>query len=158
MALLKCYECGHLVSPSAQACPSCGAPFATPKIKKDIGCFGSTVVVVIAVVAFIVLLPMCFSSGSSSKKNLSGSYNTSSSAWNGSVPCVEKHIKNTLKDPDSYKSYKWSKVEKNTDGTFLVAHEYGAKNGYGGMVKKAKYFTYDSNGKILSAKPASFND
>lgn len=26
MALIKCYECGHLVSDKAQACPQCGAP------------------------------------------------------------------------------------------------------------------------------------
>lgn len=152
MALKQCSECGHGMSTKAVACPSCG--------KKN-GMGTSTGCLIMAGL-FIILVLMwsgCPSGSSSSKKDIdTGNRNTSSSAWDGSVPCVEQYLKNTLRDPQSYKSYKWSEVEKNADGTYQVAHEYGAKNGFGGMVRETKLFIYNSKGEILKTLPTRFKD
>lgn len=74
------------------------------------------------------------------------------SEWDGSVKQVEDYLKNTLNDPDSYKSVEWSPVGKSaTAGQFFVRHKYRAKNGFGGVVTKDQIFTLDSLGTIVGA-------
>jgi hypothetical protein len=94
----------------------------------------------------------------SEKKSVTGSYHTSNSEWDSSVPCIEGYVKDYLSDPDSYKSHKWSEVQDNGDGTYSVTHEYGAKNGFGAMVRETKKFTYDSSGTVTNTIPARFSN
>ena len=37
MALIKCEECGHMVSDRAEACPNCGAPTTKPSVCSECG-------------------------------------------------------------------------------------------------------------------------
>jgi len=50
----------------------------------------------------------------------------------GSVPRVVDFVKNKLlKQPDSYQSVRWFRVEKNRGGNFEVRHRFRAKNDEG---------------------------
>lgn len=74
------------------------------------------------------------------------------SEWDGSVKQVEDYLKNTLNDPDSYKSVEWGPVGKSiAAGQFFVRHKYRAKNGFGGVVTNDQIFTLDSLGTIIGA-------
>lgn len=88
------------------------------------------------------------SSSSDSNANHEVVYNSS---WDGSVRQVERYLKNNLKDPDSYQSIEWSKVVKQSDGSFMVRHKYRAKNSFGGYVVEEKIFTLDSSGNVTGS-------
>lgn len=60
MALIKCKECGHQVSSTAQACPNCGAQVA----RKPIGC-GSAIVIVFLALVIAVSAQLIFHSDTS---------------------------------------------------------------------------------------------
>ncbi len=66
----------------------------------------------------------------------------------GSVYQVEKFIKKQLKDPDSFKAYKWGPVSTTEDGAFTVWVDFGAKNGFGGMVRETWTFDLDKTGTV----------
>lgn len=96
---------------------------------------------------------------SSSNKTSSSKTNTSSSKtseivvnseWDASVYQVKNYLKENLKDPDSYQSIEWSKVVKNSDGTFVVRHKFRAKNGFGGYGIENKIFKLNSSGIVIS--------
>ncbi len=74
------------------------------------------------------------------------------SQWDNSVECVEDFIKNRyLRDPDSYQSIKWYKVEKNDNGTFQVTHTFRAKNGFGGYSEQTLTFIIDKSGSKVTS-------
>lgn len=60
MALKKCHECGHQVSTSATACPSCGA-----KVKKGMGCGTMIAVAFLAFIGLGIIGSLISSSSSS---------------------------------------------------------------------------------------------
>ena len=69
------------------------------------------------------------------------------SGWDHSVSCVESYLKKGyLRDPDSYESVNWGRVEKNNDGTYEVTHTFRARNGFGGMDEETKTFIIGSDG------------
>lgn len=69
------------------------------------------------------------------------------SQWDNSVDCVESYLKrHYLKDPSSYEGIKWSKVNKNSDGTYSVTHTYRAKNGFGGYAILTNTFVIAEDG------------
>lgn len=72
------------------------------------------------------------------------------SAWDSSVKQVEDYLKRTLKDPDSYQSIEWYKVEK-TSTEYRVIHKYRAKNSFGGYVVQTTEFILNSEGDVISA-------
>lgn len=53
MALIKCKECGKKVSKRAESCPECGVPMK--KKGKNIGCFGTIFLIVIAIIVITQL-------------------------------------------------------------------------------------------------------
>lgn len=67
----------------------------------------------------------------------------------GSVRSVEKYIKDNLKDPDSYKSVKWSEVQKEGNG-YVVAVEYKANNSFGAAVTNKEVYHLDNEGNVKS--------
>ena len=70
------------------------------------------------------------------------------SGIDGSVWQAEQYLKERLKDPDSYQSIQWSKVQKHADG-YRVSVMYRAMNGLGGMSVEAKRFELDDQGNVL---------
>jgi len=76
--------------------------------------------------------------------------NVSQSRWDNSVDIVETYLKKRyLRDPDSYQSVKWYKVENNQDGTFQVTHTFRARNGFGGMNEETLTFIISTDGKSV---------
>lgn len=68
------------------------------------------------------------------------------SYFDGSVDVAERYLKNNLlRDPSSYESVTWSKVTKNSDGTYQVT--YHARNGFGGTGKETTTFIISSDGQ-----------
>lgn len=145
MALTKCKDCGAAVSKNAKACPGCGA-------KQGVGACGCLAAVII--LFFLVIVMMGISGGGSSRSHSASTSTGDSllqnSSWDGSVYRVKEHLKKSLKDPDSYESIEWSKVQKLDDGTFSVRHKFRAKNSFGGFTIENHIFTYDSSGNILT--------
>ena len=125
-----------------------------PKEKQKLGC-GGTILLVFVGFFLLFLVMAAFNDDKSPKRNM----NLHSSSWDGSVRCIKAYLNDTyLSDPDSYKSYKWSAVQENGDGTYSVTHEYGAKNGFGAMRRETKKFTYSASGRVIAADPAYFRD
>lgn len=129
------------------------------KEKKKTGCvtWGVLAIAILFAIGVIKSCPDISNSGVGNAPS-TGDYNTSNSAWDSSVPCIVKYLEGTLNDPSSYKSYKWSAVQENGDGTYSVTHEYGAKNGFGAMRRETKKFTYSASGRVIAADPAYFRD
>lgn len=72
------------------------------------------------------------------------------SSWDGSVEIVESFIKNNyLNDPSSYESVKWGRLNKNSDGTYVIKHTFRARNGFGGMNQQSMTFLISSDGKSI---------
>ncbi len=72
------------------------------------------------------------------------------SAWDGSVRQVEWFLKNHyLRDPDSYKSVGWTKVERHCGG-YRVRGTYSARNGFGGMTRESATFELDREGNVVN--------
>lgn len=69
----------------------------------------------------------------------------------GSVTQVERYLKETLNDPDSYQSIAWSPLkEDQKTGISSVCHRYRARNVFGGMVIKTQCFSLLQDGKIIA--------
>lgn len=66
----------------------------------------------------------------------------------GSVPVVVTFLKkHYLKDPDSYKSVEWGKLEKHSDGCYLVRHRFSGKNGFGAYDTETLLFYISPDGQ-----------
>lgn len=74
------------------------------------------------------------------------------SAWDGSVPGVERYLQMTLKDPDSYKGIEWSPIAKGCEG-YSVRHKYRAKNSFGGYVTNEAVFMLNPDGIVTGSLP-----
>lgn len=69
------------------------------------------------------------------------------SPWDSSVAQVQNYLKKNLKDPGSYESIEWSKVNNSKDG-YWVRHKYRAKNSLGGFVIENKIFYINFDGIV----------
>mgnify|MGYP007092404968 CR=1 FL=1 len=81
-----------------------------------------------------------------------GNAKVENSAWDGSVSQVKKYLKNTLKDPGSYKSIEWGNVVETKDG-YMVRHKYKAKNSFAGYAVENIVFYLDFNGNVTKTVP-----
>ncbi len=72
-------------------------------------------------------------------------------AWDNEVWQVQKYLKSTLNDPDSYESDEWGRVLKQGDN-YAVLHKYRAKNAFGGYVRKSQMFYLDSLGNVFNVE------
>ena len=61
-----------------------------------------------------------------------------SSPLDGTIYLIENYLKETLNDPDSLKVYTTT-LNRSKDG-YVVLCDYGAKNAYGGMIRKSTFF------------------
>ncbi len=73
----------------------------------------------------------------------------------GIVWQVSAYIEDHLRDPDSYESVYWGKLEKTGDGNWGVIHKYRAKNGFGGYDIESRYFVIDKSGNVIEAAKLS---
>lgn len=69
------------------------------------------------------------------------------SPWDSSVTQVQSYLKKNLKDPKSYESIEWSKVNNSKDG-YWVRHKYRAKNSLGGFAIENKIFYMNFDGVV----------
>lgn len=69
------------------------------------------------------------------------------SPWDGSHRDLENRIKNIINDPDSFKHYKTTYIDKGDHITVFM--EFGAKNGFGGMVRNKLSADYSIDGVFL---------
>lgn len=94
--------------------------------------------------------------GSMSDDNGSSNSKVQNSEWDASVHQVKHYLKNYyLKDPDSYESIEWSKVNEmsgSSDYKYWVRHKYRAKNSFGGYVIENKIFYLDEQGNVVGEK------
>jgi DNA-directed RNA polymerase subunit RPC12/RpoP len=51
--LIICHECGKEVSDQARACPGCGAKFARPILKREIGCLQAVLWLIVLAFAWV---------------------------------------------------------------------------------------------------------
>lgn len=70
------------------------------------------------------------------------------SAFDGSVRQVERHLRRTLKDPESFQAIQWFPVQKDLKG-FTVRVIYRARNSLGGMVLEDRVFLLDRAGNVI---------
>ncbi|MBS0354048.1 MAG: hypothetical protein JSR83_09130 [Proteobacteria bacterium] len=70
------------------------------------------------------------------------------SAFDGSVPQVERYLKKTLKDPDSFQAIEWGRVQKDAEG-YTVRVRYRAKNSFGTPVVNDEVFLLDRSGNVI---------
>ncbi len=71
--------------------------------------------------------------------------------WGGAVWQVENHIKDQLRDPDSYQSIHWDDVveaDQGIDYQYKVGHVYRAKNIYGGYMNVSGTYYLDKYGNV----------
>ena len=64
-----------------------------------------------------------------------------------SVPCVERYIKRSMNDADSYESVSWDLPVKNGNGTWNVRHTFRGRNMLGGKVIDTKTFIVSKDGQ-----------
>lgn len=158
MALKNCKECGKEVSTKADKCPHCGA-----KVKSRIGCLG--------LIGIFILIGIIGSFlGKSNKTNTKSSTSSTSkvstpaetkspeqireerikrgfSAWDGSHRGLERVIKKTMNDPDSYKHVETVYWDK---GDYLIVKTtFRGKNAFGGVVKNWVKAKADLDGNII---------
>lgn len=77
----------------------------------------------------------------------------SQNAHDGSVLWVERYLKqHYLKDPDSYQSIDWGRVQKTDDGKLQVRHKFRARNSFGGYVVDDMIFTFSEQGNIYTVQ------
>lgn len=157
MPLHACPHCAKQVRDQDPYCWSCGkpqAPGAPPKKAANASVAGP-VALILCTLAFLLLV---FSSGSD-KPNPAAATPAAppaavvNSGWDGSVRQVERYVKRQLlRDPDSYQSVEWSKVQRQGEG-YIVRHTFRAKNGFGGYEVATYGFVLDSLGNVVSAIP-----
>ena len=147
-------------------CPTCGSLLIVPNRKKvskkrppppklpeytplstasPFRMTGQQIFLSVVLIGFFVIIPMCSNSNTSNSGSTSTVYNSS---WDNSVSQVERHLKSTLRDPDSYQSVEWGQVTSSGDGGSTVRHKYRAKNGFGGYNTEERIFKIDSHGNV----------
>lgn len=154
--LVPCSECGHQVSPKADACPSCGAPQAGAAVKAATRTAkpNSTSVVsaFIWLVAVIFIGSVMFGGDDEAESERTPRLSSDKprvekvltpaeqrekdikrqfSAWDGSHRNLERLIKKSLHEPDSYEHVETRYSDKGDH--LLVSLKYRARNGFGAM-------------------------
>jgi hypothetical protein len=141
LALRKCKDCGNDVSTKAKSCPRCGAPIKQ-ETSAATGCLSLIIIgVVIAACAGVFNDKKSPSSNSSPSKSapIAPKVETREekieklfSAWDGSLRSLEKVIKASMNDPDSYKHVETAYSDQGDH--LVVKTTFRGKNAFGGVV------------------------
>jgi hypothetical protein len=159
MALKKCKECEGQVSSKATACPHCGA--VLKKERQSIGCGGLILILIIigSLSSIIGGNDSSTSRSSSSTKQETQKPKTKAeirteriskgfSAWDGSHRGLEKVIKASMNDPDSYDHVETTYWDKGDH--LIVKTTFRGKNAFGGVVKNWVKGKADLDGNIIA--------
>ena len=143
-----CPLCGKLINDNYPHCPYCYKPPQVVTKNK------APIVFTIGCASVLLLLIIGYVKACSLGPKLSEVHN---STWDASVTQVVDYLKVNLKDPDSYQSINWSKVQDfgpshTTLHRYLVRHKYRAKNSFGGYVISNQLFYLDDNGAVINTK------
>ena len=102
---------------------------------------------IIVSIAVAAIIGYCSPDSTESRSDEDVVYN---SVIDASVWQVKKFLKEELlKDPGSYEGIEWSAVNKESDGTYWVRHEFRAKNSFGGYVVYNMIFYLNSDGNVF---------
>ncbi|WP_416305191.1 hypothetical protein [Neptunicella sp. SCSIO 80796] len=157
MALIKCHECKNQISSTAKTCPQCGAknkPQTTTTTKIFAVLFA---VIIVYWVTSAPSVPTTRTTSTTSTQTatpkpkapptIDEKIKKQFSAWDGSHYGLEKIIKKSMNDPDSYKHIETRYVKEDND--ILVITEFSGKNAFNATVKNsiAGKFTFD--GQLL---------
>lgn len=72
------------------------------------------------------------------------------SSWDGSISQVKTYLESHVNDPKSLEYYNWYEVSKIPGKEIYNARvDFGARNGFGGMVRSTGWFTFDIKGSIV---------
>lgn len=122
----------------------------TTKNRRKNNNFGYLIVIIIALIFGLNVIM----NADDRKSNTEKSEIVSNSEYDASVYQVENYLKTEyLRDPDSYQSIEWSKVQKDKSKPnykYYVRHKFRAKNGFGGYVVEEKIFYLDQFGNVVS--------
>lgn len=108
---------------------------------------------VLGIVVFI-LIAIYFGATGGLKGHSKSFPKVENSGLDASVYQVEQYLKKSyLKDPDSYESIEWSKVQDATSEGYRygVRHKFRAKNSFGGYAVENKIFYLDGKGSVVAA-------
>jgi hypothetical protein len=78
------------------------------------------------------------------------------SAWDGTYFPVKQYLKKVANDPDSIEIDECTKVY-HTDAGWLVGCNYRGRNGFGGMVRQANWFTIVHGTVIAMHEPSAYS-
>jgi len=147
MAIKKCKECGNDVSEQAKTCPHCGV--SAPAGKKHVGCLGSSLVILAALIFFTNM-------GNSPESNNTAQPTPAQpitaqpitakdirvdellkcfSGWDGSHIELTKLIKEGMKNPDSYDHVETKYSDKGNH--LIVITQYRGTNSFGAVVTES---------------------
>jgi hypothetical protein len=147
MALIKCKECGSMVSNKAGACPSCGA-----KPRKSIGTFSGLIIIGMAVWFFAKV----FGGGSSS--TVANSQVDKCDDPTMAFVMSQNFVKKNLKSPSTadfpYINNDGVRVSKISDCNYQVIGYVDSQNGFGAMVRSSYSVNMESttDGKKWTAR------
>lgn len=160
--LLQCPSCEHVAPLPASTCPSCGVVYGQLLSPDETSSGSAQKSGVVSkgqkstyIFALIFVAVIVASMVERTKNGAAEQHPTVQNAYDGSVYQVRQFLKQQLKDPDSYQSIDWSKVVRQSDGSYLVWHKYRAKNSFGGYVVQANQFIIDGNGNVQVAKASA---
>lgn len=134
MAMIKCKECGQGVSTKATSCPHCGIKLSSSRERKLINFF------------IILMLSLYVISKCTADKNKEPTQSPKTpaelrneeiakcfSSWDGSHRNLEKIIKASMNDPQSYEHEETTYWDLNDH--LIVRTTFRGKNAFGGTVK-----------------------
>ena len=147
MALIKCKECKKEVSSTAKICPNCGIKNPNPT--------SSGAIIFFVVLAIVIISnigdddkktnqpPKPLTVAETRQKQIENSF----SVWDGSHRNLERHIKKTMHNPDSYKHE--STVYRDMGEYLVVTTTFRGANAFGGIVMNSVTAKVGINGSVL---------
>ena len=72
--------------------------------------------------------------------------------WDGSLYAVKAHIRERLRDPDSFQAIRWTRLVKGC-GTYTIGVRYRARDGFGGYTIEDAVATIHADGRVISLTP-----
>ena len=148
MALVKCPECGAIISDAAGSCPKCGY-----KKKSSVGCFGCIKWLMISafiVVVLFMVVATCDNSGETKNEPSIVNYNDNSVYHQILAKNYFKdHLKKSMKDPGSYHEISYTSTYNHYRKCYVVDLKFRAKNSFGAYTIERWTCDVTFDGKIV---------
>lgn len=155
-SLRECLDCHKDVSVNATKCPHCGAPL--PIKAKEADTRGRIILLIAIIFVSLTTYELFSRSIEANKARLANmtpqqkqemKIKNQFSAYDGSHMALERYIKSTMNDPDSYEHIS-TKYNIAGDHTLLVTTIFRGKNAFGAMVvNKVVAYTGIVTGEVV---------